>query len=60
MKHTFFILSSNISSKQDRAPPPASYGIPDEKFVEKHWQQGTNIPSFEWNQGPRSLPLEVK
>ncbi|CAF1095780.1 unnamed protein product [Adineta steineri] len=42
----------------DRAPPPASYGIPDKKLVEKHWQQGSNVPSFEWRQGPRSLPLQ--
>ncbi|CAF3699406.1 unnamed protein product [Rotaria sordida] len=42
----------------DRAPPPGSYGIPDEKIVDKHWQQGSNIPSFEWNQGPRTLPSQ--
>lgn len=39
-------------------PPPATYGIPDEKIVEKRWKQGSTVPSFEWNQGPRTLPLE--
>ncbi|CAF0950222.1 unnamed protein product [Rotaria sp. Silwood1] len=52
-------LTSRFPKEQeDRAPPPGAYGIPDEKVVEKHWQQGSNIPSFEWNQGPRTLPLE--
>lgn len=42
----------------DRAPPPGAYGIPGEKVDARRWQQGTNVPSFEWNQGPRTLPLE--
>ncbi|CAF1053238.1 unnamed protein product [Adineta ricciae] len=42
----------------DRAPPPATYGVPDEKITEKYWQQGSTVPSFEWRQGPRSLPLQ--
>ncbi|CAF1342278.1 unnamed protein product [Rotaria magnacalcarata] len=42
----------------DRAPPPGAYGIPDEKLVERQFQQGSNIPPFLWNQGSRSLPLQ--
>ncbi|CAF1607811.1 unnamed protein product [Didymodactylos carnosus] len=42
----------------DRAPPPGAYGIPDQKIVEKKWQQGSKIPSFQWRQGDRTLPLE--
>ncbi|CAF1155872.1 unnamed protein product [Didymodactylos carnosus] len=42
----------------DKAPPPGAYGIPDQKIVEKRWQQGSNIPSFQWRQGDRTLPLE--
>ncbi|CAF4426420.1 unnamed protein product, partial [Rotaria magnacalcarata] len=38
----------------DRAPPPGAYGIPDEKLVERQFQQGSNIPPFLWNQGSRS------
>ena len=43
----------------ERAPPPGAYGVPDEKFVATRWQQGSNIPPFEWHQGPRTLPLQV-
>ncbi|CAF1035654.1 unnamed protein product [Rotaria sordida] len=42
----------------DRAPPPGAYGIPDEKLVENRWQKGSNVPSFDWNKGPRTLPLQ--
>ncbi|CAF0783377.1 unnamed protein product [Adineta ricciae] len=42
----------------NRAPPPGAYGIPDEKLQEKRWKQGSNVPSFDWSSGTRTLPLE--
>ncbi|CAF3154561.1 unnamed protein product [Rotaria socialis] len=52
-------LSPRFPKEQlDKAPPPGAYGIPDEKIHRKRWEQGSNIPSLDWNQGPRTLPLQ--
>lgn len=45
---------------QDKAPPPGAYGIPDEKIIEKSKRPVGTVPSFEWHQGPRTLPLQVE